>query len=191
MIAIDDDGQVVNGLINSKRSWNYLSVPSSINIDKYLGKGWGIEGVMSYTQYKIGTLINDSTNYEGHFASLDLNAKYHFQFLYAPKAKWLDPFANFGLGYTYRSALANQHTPNISVGLGINFFFMKNVGIQLRSTGKIGVYPYFADLNSNYLQHSAGLIFRFQPPKHTNGDFGKRKNQWAFGNKRFKNKGGH
>jgi hypothetical protein len=190
--AIDDNGNKFGNLFDVKNSWNILAFPSTVTVDRYFKYGWSMEFGASYSKYKLGKLINDSTNVEGTFFNFDVNAKYSFSRLYAPSSQWFDPYLIAGIGYTYRAEGAATHAPTVNIGGGINFWIYKGLGIRLNSTAKLSVYPGFWDTPENYLHHSAGLIFKFGEGKNNqNKNFNRRKNKWIHkGGKRYKQKGG-
>lgn len=188
--AIDDNGDKFGRLFDPGKSWNILPYPTKITVDRYFKYGWSLEMAGSYTQYLPGKLINDSTNVSGIFASLDVHGKYSFYQQYAPRARWIDPYFTFGVGYTYRSAGAFQHTPTVNAGFGINLWIYGGLGVQLHSTAKFAVYPGFWNTPENYLQHSAGVVLRIKSKNNNRSDFHRRKNKWAHGKKRYKGRKG-
>lgn len=190
--VVEDNGNKFGGLFDVSNSWNYLFYPSNITADRYFKYGWSIEGAASYNKFNRGKLINDSTDVESHFFAFDVNGKYSFYTKYYPRAKWIDPYFTFGLGYTYRQGNASNHVPTLNLGFGVNFW-IKNFGIQLHSNAKGGLWPGFWDLDNhdNYLQHSIGIVYRVTDPAHTNGYFSKPKSKWALKSQRFKKKKGH
>ncbi|MFT5859353.1 MAG: OOP family OmpA-OmpF porin [Flavobacteriaceae bacterium] len=188
--AIDDNGSKFGKLFDVKDSWNLLAYPSRLTVDRYFVYGWSMEYVATYSQYKTGKLINDSTIFAGTFFSFDVNGKYSFYQKYAPRARWMEPYFTFGLGYTYREQGAATHAPTVNLGMGLNFWVYKGIGIQLHSTAKFGVYPGVWETPENYLQHSAGIVVRFNGSKSQNSAFHKKKNGWAHKSKRYKEKRG-
>ena len=189
--AIDDNGSKFGKLFDVQNSWNLLPYPSSLTVDRYFKYGWSMEFGATYSKYKLGKLINDSTNFQGTFFNFDVNAKYSFSQLYAPRARWIDPFLTAGIGYTYRQEGAATHAPTVNVGGGVNFWVYKGIGIRLQSAAKLGVYPGFWETPENYLQHSAGLVLKVGAGKNQNKEFKRQKNQWIHkGNKRYKPKKG-
>jgi hypothetical protein len=190
--AIDDDGRKFAGIFDYATSWNILPYPAKISVDRYLRHGWSVEASATYSEYKVGKMVQCSTDVSSILAAFDLNAKHSFYSYYAPRHRWIEPYFSMGIGYTYRSsALVAQHVPTVNLGFGLNFWFTKNLGVQLHSNGKLGVYPGFWDTHTNYFQHSAGIMFRWHTKKSRKSDFGRKKSQWAHGNKRYKQKGGH
>ena len=184
--AIDDDGNKFGNLFDVNNSWNYKLYPTRLTVDRYFIYGWSMEFAASYMNYDQGKVINDSTNVSATFLSADINGKYSFYQLYAPKARWIDPYLTFGLGYTYRSAGAFEHTPTVNLGGGVNFWFSKNVGLRLSSNAKFAVYPNIWNTPENYLQHNAGLVLRFGGGNKSNGDFGNKKYKWTREKTRYK-----
>ncbi len=189
--AVDDNGDKFGRLFDVGGSWNIRPFPTRVTADKYFKYGWSLEMAGSYTEYRAGKLINGSTDVSGIFAAFDVNGKYSFYQMYAPRARWIEPYFTFGLGYTLRTAGASTHMATFNGGFGLNFWIYRGLGVQFHSQGKLGLFPTFYNNSSNYLQHSAGVVLRVGQGKHTNGEFGRRKAKWAHGNKRFrKNKGG-
>lgn len=190
--VVEDDGNKFGGLFDVSNSWNVLPYPTKITADKYFKYGWSLEMAASYNKYERDKTINDSTGIEATFFAFDVNGKYSFYTKYFPRAKWIDPYFTFGVGYTYRNANVAEHTPTVNLGAGINFWY-RRIGLQIHSNAKFGVYPGFWDMDNheNYLQHSIGLVYRITDPVQTNGYFGKKKYGWAKKSKRYKKRGGH
>jgi len=189
--AIDDDGRPFNALFNLP-NWNYEMYPTRLSLDKYFKYGWSLEGVATYTNYLGGKLVNGKLEASGAFFSFDVNGKYSFYNQYAPKARWIDPYFTFGLGYTYRSnAFTENHIPNLNLGFGINFWIAKGFGIQIHSNAKFGVYPRFWNTNTNYLQHSIGIVYRWGEGSIKNSPKEKKQYKWTKDKQRHKTKTGH
>ncbi len=192
--VIEDDGNQLGDLFNVGGSWNYLYYPTRITVDRYLRYGWSLEASASYMTYLAGKRVNDTISGGSIFFCGDVNAKYSLYNLYAPRARWIEPYFTFGLGYTFRSSAAVAPSiPTLNLGLGFNIWFHKNVGLQLHTNGKLGLWPGFWDsgLHTNYFQHSAGIVVRWSGGKNSNGDFGKKQHKWTRENNRYKKKGGH
>lgn len=190
--AIDDDGRKFSSMFDYANSWNILPYPTKVSVDRYLRHGWSVEASATYSEYNATKIIQDTIGVTSIIAAFDLNAKHSFYAYYAPRLRWIEPYFSMGIGYTYRSsALVAQHVPTVNLGFGLNFWFTKNIGLQIHSNGKLGVYPGFWDSHTSYFQHSAGVMLRWHTKKSRRSDFGRRKNKWAHGNKRYKQKGGH
>ncbi len=191
--AIDDDGNQFGDLFNMKDSWMYSYYPTQLSVDRYFDNGWSIEGVATYMQYVPDKNVNDTILHQyATFANLDINGKYSFYIDYAPKARWIEPYITFGLGYTFRdSAFVAQHVPSVNLGAGLNFWFTKNIGIRFHSSAKIGVFPGFWTTHTNYLHHNVGLLIRWNEGKKEDNSFQKRKHKWTRKHGGRRKKGGH
>lgn len=190
--VIDDDGRPYTNMFDVANTWQTEYYPNKISVDRYLKNGWSVEAAASFAQYKAGKLINGNFGNAGIFAALDVNAKYSLYQLYAPRMRWVEPYTIMGLGYTFRSIGSTApHTPVLNLGAGVNFWFTKNIGIQIQSTGKLSIYPFFIGSDGNYFQHSAGISYRWNESKRNKSDFDKKRYPWTRDNKRYKSKGGH
>lgn len=185
-MVIDDNGNQFGDLFDVSNSWNLLPYPSRISFDKYFHYGWSIEASAGFMQYKLGKIINDSTNVEGIHLNIDILAKKSWYYQFGKKARWIDPYVVFGLGYTFRDAGATQHVPHLTAGLGVNFWATNWLGFQLSGQAKLGIYPLFWTEHDNYLQYNAGLVFRFSNKKKRDNSFSKRKNKWHHKKAKYK-----
>ena len=118
--AVDDDGNKFGNLFDVSNSWNIKPFPTRFTLDRYFVYGWSVEMAASYAAYTPEKLVNDSTGREGINLSIDFNAKYSFYNLYAPSARWIDPFILAGVGFTYRTGTADPYVPTVNLGGGIN-----------------------------------------------------------------------
>lgn len=188
---IEDDGYRFKHLLNVKDSWNLPVFPSAINVDVYLKKGMSLDFSASYNEYKLGKLINyNDTTRHGKVFALDANFKYSFGFLMDQQR--FDPFVFAGIGYTGREAVWPQNMLSGNIGAGFNVMIVGGLGVQWRTTGKIGLLPEVFDEEFDYLHHHFGLIYKFaEASKNNNDDFSKKKHQWGFKKPKFrKPKGG-
>jgi hypothetical protein len=189
--AIEDDGNKFGGMFDVNQSWNLKPYPTMLTIDRYFLYGWSAELSANYGQYSGNRLVNDSLNVTGINFSADLNAKYSFYNLYAPNARWIEPYIVAGAGFTYRTGSdADQNVITANLGGGLNLWFADWIGIRLSSTAKFGVFPGFWDTPNNYLMYNAGIVFR-TPDQSTNSYSNKKRHKWT--NKRsrkYKKKGG-
>lgn len=180
--AIEDDGRGLCQPFDAAQSWNAEVFPTRLLIDRYLKYNLSAEFSGAYTMYKAGKLINDSINRAGLFLSFDLNCKYSFFRLVG--VKWLDPYVSLGIGLTQRTALPQLYTGTINVGLGANFWFYKNFGLQLQTSGKIGI----GGAGSSYMQHSASIVYKVVPQKRSYNSFSKKRYGWIQSKQRYKGK---
>jgi len=181
---VEDDGREMCQPFDVAQSWNGLSYPTRLTVDRYLKYGLSVEFAGAYTNYTSGKLINDSTGYSGMFLSFDLNCKYSFYNLIPPR--WLDPYASLGVGMTQRSAFENPYAATGNIALGVNLFVWKGLGINLQTSGKVALTGEFFG-SGNYLQHSIGLVYKINP-EGRNNSFNKRQYKWI--NKKEKYKSG-
>lgn len=184
---VDDDGQGYKELLAIRNSWQMVPYPSYISVDRFTRKGWSWVATASYNQYNPKKLYN---NEYGHFGYL-VSADFAFKFSFYPWMRGiLDPYFFGGAGATYRSVKSVAPiVPTIDGGLGLNFWIRKRLGIQVQSTAKLGV-----DLtnpvksNTNYLQHSVGLVYKPQAGKPRNR-FRKKQYKWTHTKQRYRFKG--
>ena len=171
-ILTDDDGESFNPfLIENMHSHLF---PSRFFVDKFIYNGWSAEAVLTYSVYNPNKLTNGQENISGSLFSMDLHSKYSFYKLLNSGA--IDPFAFAGLGISVRDnqdTLARALSPTLNVGVGVNFWLSKHIGLQISSTAKVGVIDLFK--SSNYMQHSLGLVVRFESLKRTDNSFNKSK----------------
>lgn len=182
--AMEDDGYRYERLFDFGNSWNMPAFPTSINADFYMMKGMSIDIVASYNEYKAGNTINLDTNRAGKAFALSAHFKYSFGFLMRQQV--VDPFVFGGFGYTGREALWPQNMLSGNVGAGVNVMIWRGLGIQIRTTGKIGLLPEIYSAEFDYLHHHFGLIYKF--PELTGGynNFHKRKYKWGHKNYRYR-----
>lgn len=183
--AVEDDGRGLCQMFDVNQSWNYEFFPTRVFVDKYFKYGLSAEFSGAFVKYRAGKLINDSTNRSGSFLAFDLNCKYSFYPLITPK--WVDPYVSLGLGITQRTAMPDITTVTGNIGLGVNLFFFRGLGFQLQTSGKVALTGGFFG-KGNYLQHQAGLVYKFDSGIRGTTNFNKRHYKWT--SKKMKYKGG-
>jgi hypothetical protein len=183
--AVDDDGNAFGNVFDYQGSWNYLPYPSRITADKYIKKGWSLEGMVAYNRYTSSKLINDTTGLSGTFISGDFHVKYSFNRFFNLKTRWFDPYLTGGLGVTYRTVMDQAITPNVNLGIGFNFWLTRHWGLQLQSVGKLALVANIYNSNADYLQHTAGVVYKIQPKKKGYQQ-GKSQYKWVHGKQRYK-----
>ena len=176
--AVDDDGLAFSNMFDYKNSWNYLYYPTTLSMDKYIRKGWSMDGSLSYTRYSTTKLINDSTGVKGVFVATDLSLKYSFLPRMAYYAQWLDMYLAIGVGLTYRQTMSTPITPMASLTLGANLWFSKSWGMRLQTSGKLGLVSGIWSSNTDYVQHTLGLVYRIKPVYKSNFS-NKRQYKWT------------
>lgn len=154
--VVDDDGKPFNKVFDVKNSWN-LFPSAKVAIEKELKYNWDIELSFTYNHFKAGKTVNgDVLKSSGTFFAIDLNGKKILTRLFR-----VEPYLFSGFGYTLR----NQKYPNIvtlNAGFGFNIWAIDNVlGLNIQGSGKFGLTSPILKTGSNYLQHSAGIIYKF------------------------------
>ena len=168
----DDDGEAFNPFLVQNLHTHFF--PTQVTVDKYIYNGWSGEAVLAYSVYNPGKITNEQEDISGSMFSMDFHSKYSFYKLLNRGA--IDPFAIGGIGLSMRNnndELARPVSLTLNIGGGINFWVSNYIGIQVRSTAKIGVIDFFK--NSDYLQHSIGLVARFESLKSEDNEFNKSK----------------
>jgi OmpA-OmpF porin, OOP family len=174
---MDDDGNRFGNLFDAKNVWNMLPYPSSLNADLYFMKGFSGEVLFSFNRYDTTKIINSERGLSGMAFTGDLNFKYSIGFLMEQQI--FDPFVFVGFGYTNRQALSDYSNQfGLNVGIGFNVMVYKGLGVQWRSTAKIGMMPEFNTVEGDYLQHHFGLIYKFPDMSGRSNPFGKPKYKW-------------
>lgn len=185
---VDDNGERLKDMHDAVNVWNMQSYPSSINFDYYFAWGWSAEALASYNYMDSSKIINGATGREGHFFSFDLNAKYNFGFFMEKEI--FNPFAVMGVSYTGRETLYPQSMLGINAGGGFDIMIYEGLGVQWRSTAKVGVVPEFFDVEGDYLQHHFGIIYKFPEDMFVSNPFSKKKYGWIHRKPRFRKTGG-
>jgi len=180
---MDDTGNRYDDIFDVKNGWNALPYPSSLNIDIYFLKGLSAEIIGGFNQYSDKKIINDTIGRGGNVPFVDLNAKYSFGFLM--NQQLFDPFAILGVGYTGRGMLEGlENQLNANIGLGFNVMIYRGLGVQWRTTAKMGLSPEFYSTDADYLHHQFGIIYKF--PEIGKGNYGASKPQHSWTRKKYK-----
>lgn len=183
--VVDDDGHPYTNLFNVPGSWNYQYYPTMIHVDRYLKRGFSVEATGSFNLYSGSTTINGVPGLSGIFGALDIKGKYSFYNVVG--ASWFDPFIDLGIGATYRSAIPQTFAPSANVGVGFNFW-VKNVGLRLYTTGKLGLASPIYRSPTNYLQHSVSILYRMQERDKKNTSSDKKRYKWTHKKEKFKSR---
>lgn len=181
---IDDDADRYANLLNTKDTWNLLPYPSSLNVDVYFQKGMSLDMIASYNIYDSAKVINRERGREGRTFTCDAHFKYSFGFLMTQQ--WFDPFVFIGAGYTGREAIFPQNMLSANAGAGFNIMIWQGLGVQWRTTGRVGMIPEIYNPKYDMLQHHFGLIYKIPEFVTTSSDFDKRKHKWGHKNYRFR-----
>jgi len=157
---VDNDGKTFQ-FFDFIKGWSAVAYPSYVSVDRYIKYGLSAELTLSFNQYSGGKTVNATKN-AGFMFMTDLALKYSiYEYLYK-KASWFDPYLGVGMSFTYNSATSPNAYPTFNVPFGTNFIFRKGWGIRLQANAKFGLVPNFYRTNGNYMQYTAGVIYRFQ-----------------------------
>lgn len=171
-ILTDDDGESFNPFLVENLHGHLF--PTQLIIDKYIYNGWSAECALTYSKYNPEKITNGSTDISGSMFSMDFNGKYSLYKLL--NSGVIDPYMISGLGISLRNnndTIARALSPTFNFGLGLNFWFTKQIGLQLRSTAKIGLTDFLK--SSDYIQHSVGLVLRVEQFEKADNSFNKSK----------------
>lgn len=160
--VIDDDGKPFNKLFDANGSWNVVPYPSKLSCEKALIQGWSVEFAANYNQMKSGKLINnDIAKSTQTFLSADINGK--FSFAEFANLGFFDPYVLHGFGYTHRGAGKSPNVATANIGLGFNCWVYDDmIGINVQSQAKFALKSPFIKTSGNYLQHSLGIVYKFE-----------------------------
>jgi outer membrane protein OmpA-like peptidoglycan-associated protein len=159
-------------------NWNIMPSVSYLSVNKYIGDGFSFGATGSIN--KISKFVNfDPTAANADprgmvvsnpgdlgFYAIDGIVSYSFQDLI--KSKSFEPSVHVGGGYTF---FGKASYGTINAGLGLTYWFTKQVGLQLQSTYK-NSFSSSRIINADvptYMQHAAGIVFKFGA-KDTDGD---------------------
>ena len=168
----DDDGETFNPFLFENLHSHLF--PSQLSIDKYIYNGWSAEFVMTYSKYNPEKVTNGSNGISGNIFSMDFNGKYSLYKLL--KNGVIDPYVCSGFGISLRNnndTMVRTFSPTFNFGVGMNFWITKQIGLQLRSVAKIGLTDFLK--SSDYMQHSVGVVVRFEKLEKTDNSFSKSK----------------
>ncbi len=150
-------GGMFEDYFNVSDHWNTAAAISRIRVGRYIGGGFGIGLAGSFNQIdKIGDY---DTNSSVPYFAADLDVRFNF----LSGKGWFDPYLAVGGGYTW---LDSEGAGTLNGGVGINFWFNDNIGINVQSAYK---HSFDDDVLLPHFQHAAGIVFKFGG-KDTDGD---------------------
>jgi outer membrane protein OmpA-like peptidoglycan-associated protein len=136
--------------VNVGDHYNILPTISKLTISKYIDDGFSFEVGGSVNQVtKIGDNSESGLQYYGLDGALKLDLNNAIGDTGA-----FDPYASVGGGYTW---LDDFGSATFNAGLGINYWFSDNVGLNLESKYK----HTFESAIVQHFQHSLGLVVKF------------------------------
>ncbi len=158
--VIADAGSQFKKLFDVANKWDYLYFPSKVNVEGAIDKGFSVEGCFTYSQLKAGKLLGDKNIPRPASANLyafDVNAKYDLNEVIGD-TKFFSPYAISGLGFTVRTYPERKSAITFNIGFGFNVWLYKGFGLNAQTMGKFAINSAFG---KNYLQHSVGIVYRF------------------------------
>lgn len=154
--AVDDSGNVFNGLFNVSDEWNMVPFPSRVSIGRYFKSGLGIEAIGTYNQYQEGKISDGIPNAENiDYFGFDARLSYDLNKIVG-QTGWFDPYVGIGIGYTDANRLS-RGTYNAAVGF--RTWFSDRWGLDFNSTGKWSMGS--ENGVTNHIQHAAGVVYQF------------------------------
>lgn len=154
--AVDDSGNVFNGLFNVGDEWNILPYPTRLSIGRYFKSGLGIEAIGTYNQYQEGKIIDGMINPTNtDYFGLDARLTYDLNKIVG-QTGWFDPYVGIGIGYTDANSVGRG---TYNAVLGFRTWFSDRWGLDFNSTGKWSIGS--ENGVTNHIQHAAGVVYQF------------------------------
>ena len=154
--AVDDSGNVFDGIFNVGQEWNIVPYPSRVSIGRYFKSGLGLEAIGTYNQYKEGNIIDNEVITENvSYFGFDGRVTYDINKIIG-QTGWFDPYVGVGAGYTDANNIG-RGTYNAVVGF--RTWFSDRWGLDFSSTGKWAMSQ--SEGATNHIQHAAGVVYQF------------------------------
>lgn len=154
--AVDDSGNVFDGLFNVGDEWNLLPYPSRLSIGRYFKSGVGLEAIGSYNTYKEGKIIDGTINtIKSNYYALDARVSYDLNKIIG-QTGWFDPYVGIGAGYTDAN---NVGRGTYNAVVGFRTWFSDRWGLDFNSSGKWAMSQ--SNGATNHLQHAVGVVYQF------------------------------
>jgi len=164
--VVDDNGQKFENLFDMEGSWNLLTYPTVLRVEKGFTEAASFVFSGSYNKYENSKIINNDIQTESSsFYAFDFGIKYNF----VSSSEVFDIYGVIGGGATHRatSSVGNEATANLSIGM--NVYLYKGLGINIDAASKFGVEDFWKT-GSNYTQYSMGLIYKANSSKKYYGE---------------------
>ena len=168
--ALENSGNGFEGAFKSE-NWAIAKTPFYLSADAYIDGQFSVETMVSFNYFTDGILMDGQTilgedeggNDAGYFA-VDLALKYSFGKLLDSNV--FDPYLSVGAGLSHFGDYTTVERPLLTVaavdiftlnaGLGMNFWFSSNWGVNLNVAGKWGI----ATTYTNHIQGRLGLLYK-------------------------------
>ncbi|SEC17171.1 Outer membrane protein OmpA [Maribacter dokdonensis] len=154
--AVDDSGNVFDGIFNVGKEWNIVPFPSRVSIGRYFKNGLGLEAIGAYNTYMEGNIIDGNVISEDiDYYSFDGRITYDINKIIG-QTGWFDPYVGIGAGYTDAN---NKGRGTYNAVVGFRTWFSDRWGLDFNSSGKWAMSQ--ADGATNHIQHAAGVVYQF------------------------------
>ena len=154
--AVDDSGNVFDGIFNVGQEWNIVPFPSRVSIGRYFKNGLGIEAIGTYNKYMGGNMIDGIVISEDiPYYGIDGRITYDLNKILG-QTGWFDPYVGIGAGYTDAN---NKGRGTYNAVVGFRTWFSDRWGLDFNSTGKWVMSR--SNGNTNHIQHAAGVVYQF------------------------------
>lgn len=174
---VDNDGRPYTKIFDVINGWSIMPYPSHAFVDRYLKHGMSLELGLTFNQYT-GKLVNAIPNASGMMFNSDLTFKYSFYNLWHNKLNWFDPYIGIGIGASYITVSSPAFYPTANAVVGGNFWF-GDWGIRIQGAAKFGFIPTFYRTNTNYLNYTAAVVYRFHERDKKNRSNDKPRYKWV------------
>ena len=142
----------------SSDDWHYVPYPSRVNFGRNFKSGIGLEAIAAVSQFKEGRFLQGNEIMEDQsIFTIDSRISYNLNKLLGPMG-WFDPYLGGGLGYT---SIEGEGSGTYNGVAGFRAWLSERWGIDVNSSGKWAM----SDDASNYIQHAAGVVYRFNIEK--------------------------
>ena len=154
--AVDDSGNVFDGIFNVGKEWNIVPFPSRVSIGRYFKNGLGLEAIGAYNTYMEGNIIDGNVISEDiDYYSFDGRITYDLNKIIG-QTGWFDPYVGIGAGYTDAN---NKGRGTYNAVVGFRTWFSDRWGLDFNSTGKWAMSQ--GEGATNHIQHAAGVVYQF------------------------------
>jgi len=154
--AVDDSGNVFDGIFNVGKEWNIVPFPSRVSIGRYFKNGLGLEAIGAYNTYMEGNIIDGNVISEDiDYYSFDGRITYDINKIIG-QTGWFDPYVGVGAGYTDAN---NKGRGTYNAVVGFRTWFSDRWGLDFNSTGKWAMSQ--GEGATNHIQHAAGVVYQF------------------------------
>lgn len=166
---IDNDGAIRSfHTLGSLKEAAFSGVPVRLGLEYRFSKVFSFELAGSLNKWKAGEGVLDGTllTEDQNYSSADVFIKLYVDEVlnWFRGADWFEPYLAVGAGYFD----INEGGTTFNFGPGVNFWFSEFVGFNFEAVGKWALDNNPALFDSNHVQYSFGLTFRFKDEDNDN-----------------------